>query len=51
MQALSQMYGVRAMPTFVIIRSCEKIDELIGAAKEKLETMIEKHFRAMPKFE
>ena len=42
MQVVAQSYGVRAMPTFVVVRDGEKVSELVGASKEKLEAMLEK---------
>jgi Thioredoxin len=41
-QVVAQSYGVRAMPTFVVVRDGEKADELVGASKEKLEAMLER---------
>eukprot|EP00892_Ulva_mutabilis_P007398 jgi/Ulvmu1/502/UM001_0510.1 len=41
-EALAQSFGIRAMPTFVMLaKNGDKLDELIGASKEKLEKMIE----------
>jgi hypothetical protein len=31
------------MPTFQVFKSGEKIDELVGASKEKLKELIAKH--------
>jgi thiol-disulfide isomerase/thioredoxin len=41
-QTLAQHFGVRAMPTFVIVKDGEKVDELVGASKDKLVAMIAK---------
>jgi thioredoxin 1 len=37
---LAQEYGVRAMPTFLIFKDGEKVDELVGANPIKLEEKI-----------
>jgi len=37
---LAQEYGIRAMPTFMIFKDGEKVDELIGANPVKLEEKI-----------
>lgn len=34
---------VSAMPTFMIFKDGVKVDELVGASKEKLEELIKKH--------
>jgi thioredoxin-like negative regulator of GroEL len=36
------------MPTFVIVKDGEKVDELVGASKEKLEAMIQKAIASLP---
>lgn len=45
MQPLAQAYSVMAMPTFVLVRGGDKIDSLVGASKDKLEAMLQKHLR------
>ena len=40
---LAQEYGIRAMPTFLIFKDGEKVDELIGANPIKLEEKIKKY--------
>ena len=37
---LAAEYGVRAMPTFIIFKDGEKVDELVGANPLKLEEKI-----------
>lgn len=40
---MAAVAGVTAMPTFQVWNKGTKIDELVGASKEKLKAMIEKH--------
>ena len=42
-QAVAAVAGVTAMPTFQVWHKGTKVDELVGASKEKLKAMIEKH--------
>ena len=35
--------GISAMPTFQVFKNGSKIDEMVGASKEKLEALVEKH--------
>ena len=37
---VSQEYGVRAMPTFLLFKDGEKTDEVVGAIPPKLEALI-----------
>jgi thiol-disulfide isomerase/thioredoxin len=37
---LAQEYGIRAMPTFLIFKDGEKVDEIVGANPVKLEEKI-----------
>ena len=40
---LAQEWGIRAMPTFIIFKDGEKVDELVGANPAKLEEKIKHH--------
>jgi thioredoxin 1 len=40
---IAQEYGIRAMPTFLIFKNGEQVDELVGANPGKLEQIIVKH--------
>lgn len=40
---LAQEYGIRAMPTFMIFKDGEKVDELVGANPVALEQKIRTH--------
>ena len=42
---LAQEYGVTAMPTFMIFKDGEKVDELVGANPQLLEEKIKQHVR------
>ena len=37
---VAQEYGIRAMPTFMIFKDGEKVDELVGANPAALEAKI-----------
>ena len=41
-QDISQAYGVRAMPTFMIFKKAQKIEEIQGANGQKLNSAIKK---------
>ncbi|KAM0189992.1 hypothetical protein ACHAPI_009759 [Fusarium lateritium] len=40
---ISQEYGIRAMPTFMLFKDGEKADEVVGADPGKLERLIAEH--------
>ena len=40
---LAQEYGIRAMPTFIVFKDGEKVDEIIGANPVKLEEKIKQY--------
>lgn len=42
-QSIASEYGIAAMPTFMMIKDGAKVDEVVGAAKERLKAMIEKY--------
>lgn len=46
-QDISKEYAVRAMPTFIVLKDGAKVDELVGASKEKLEAMVRKNVAAL----
>jgi len=39
----SSKCGIRAMPTFQCYKNGAKVDEMVGASKDKLKGLIEKH--------
>lgn len=40
---IAQQCGIRAMPTFQVFKNGAKVDQMMGADKNKLSAMIEKH--------
>ncbi|KAF9776649.1 hypothetical protein IL306_005150 [Fusarium sp. DS 682] len=40
---VSQEYGIRAMPTFMLFKDGEKADEVVGADPSKLERLIQEY--------
>jgi thioredoxin-like negative regulator of GroEL len=38
---VSQEYGIRAMPTFMVFKDGEKADEVVGADPSKLERLVQ----------
>lgn len=43
LQAVAQECGISAMPTFQVWRGNQKVDELVGASKDKLKALVWKH--------
>lgn len=48
-QDVAHNFGVKAMPTFVLLKQGKEIERVIGAKKDELERKISKH-RELPKF-
>ncbi|XP_058185367.1 thioredoxin H2-like [Rhododendron vialii] len=46
---VAQEFGVKAMPTFVLLKQGKEVDRVVGAKKDELEKKVEKH-RVKPKF-
>lgn len=42
-EAVAAACGISAMPTFQVWKDGKKVDELVGASKEKLKELIEKY--------
>ena len=42
-QGVSQEFQVHAMPTFILIKKGKVVDKVVGAKKEELQKLIEKH--------
>ena len=42
-QTVAQECGISAMPTFQVWKGNQKVDELVGASKDKLQALVEKH--------
>ena len=40
---VAQELGIRAMPTFMLFKDGEKVEEIVGADPRKLEAAIKKH--------
>nr|XP_004238753.1 thioredoxin H4 [Solanum lycopersicum] len=40
---VAEKYGVQAMPTFVLMKKGEVVDQIVGADKDGLKMKIEKH--------
>ncbi|KAK9805444.1 hypothetical protein WJX73_007940 [Symbiochloris irregularis] len=40
---VAEKAGISAMPTFQVWKDGQKVDELVGASKEKLKELIQKH--------
>ena len=43
LQTVAQECGISAMPTFQVWKGNQKVDELVGASKDKLQALVEKH--------
>ena len=43
LQAVAQECGISAMPTFQVWKGNQKVDELVGASKDKLQALVERH--------
>jgi len=41
---VAQELGIRAMPTFVLFKGGEKVEEVVGANPKALEAAIKKHY-------
>lgn len=42
-QDVTQEYQVQAMPTFILMKKGEVVDKVVGAKKDELTMLIEKH--------
>ncbi|KAM7468576.1 hypothetical protein LguiB_016138 [Lonicera macranthoides] len=40
---VAREFGIKAMPTFILMKKGKQVDQLIGAKKEELQKKIEKH--------
>ncbi|AES96506.1 putative monodehydroascorbate reductase (NADH) [Medicago truncatula] len=43
LMSISQEFQVQAMPTFILMKKGKVVDKVVGAKKEELEKLIEKH--------
>lgn len=43
LQTVAQEFDVQAMPTFIYMKGKEKLDKVVGAAKEEIEAKLLKH--------
>ena len=43
LQAVAATCGISAMPTFQVFKAGQKVDELVGASKDKLKALVEKY--------
>ena len=43
LQAVASECGISAMPTFQVFKDGKKIDEMVGASKEKVNDMVAKY--------
>ncbi|WIA21555.1 hypothetical protein OEZ85_000751 [Tetradesmus obliquus] len=44
--AVAQECGISAMPTFQVFQAGSKVDEMVGASKDKLAALVEKWAKA-----
>lgn len=42
-EEIASFVGVCSMPTFQVYRRVKKVDELVGASKDRLKALVEKH--------
>jgi thioredoxin-like negative regulator of GroEL len=42
-ESVAASCGISAMPTFQVFKDGQKVDELVGASKDKLKELVEKH--------
>ena len=40
---MAQEFKVQGMPTFILIKRGKEVDKVVGARKEELQKLIEKH--------
>ncbi|KAL4274206.1 hypothetical protein AHAS_AhasUnG0015800 [Arachis hypogaea] len=43
LMGVAQEFQVQAMPTFVLVKKGKIVDKVVGARKEELQKLIEKH--------
>lgn len=43
LQAVAGACGISAMPTFQVWKGGAKVDELVGASKDRLKALVEKY--------
>lgn len=41
--ALTKRYGISSMPTFLVFKNSQRVDEMLGADEEKLRSLVDKH--------
>jgi hypothetical protein len=46
LQTVAQECGISAMPTFQVFQDGAKVDEMVGASKDKLAALVEKWGKA-----